>query len=115
MPNLWKPLQADGKNELVIEPFATPPKDPAPLTGTDLEAPLSALLEKETNLRAVIMLSDGDFNLGQPPVAAAQKMRLRGVPLFPIPVGSKTRHSTAKCAPSHAFAMNPATSAPRNW
>jgi uncharacterized membrane protein len=89
--DLWKPLQADGANELVTLPFATPAADSAPLSGTDLEAPLSAVLEKETNLRAVILLSDGDFNIGQPPVAAAQKMRLRGVPLFPIPVGSKTR------------------------
>jgi uncharacterized membrane protein len=89
--DLWKPLLADGANELVTLPFATPAEDAAPLSGTDLEAPLSAVLEKETNLRAVILLSDGDFNLGQPPVAAAQKMRLRGVPLFPIPVGSKTR------------------------
>jgi hypothetical protein len=49
------------------------------------------LLEKEANLRAVVLLSDGDYNLGQPPVAAAQKMRLRGVPLFAIPVGSNVR------------------------
>jgi len=89
--DLWKPLEASGANELIIQPFATPPKDGGPLAGTDLEAPLSTLLEKEANLRAVILLSDGDFNLGQPPVAAAQKMRLRGIPLFPIPVGSKTR------------------------
>jgi hypothetical protein len=89
--DLWKPLQADGANELITQAFATPPKDAAPLVGTDLDAPLTALLEKETNLRAVILLSDGDYNLGQPPVAAAQKMRLRGVPLFPIPVGSKSR------------------------
>ena len=38
-----------------------------------------------------MLFSDGDYNLGQPPVAAAQKLRLRGVPLFPIPVGSQTR------------------------
>lgn len=89
--DLWKPLEANGANELVVEPFATPPKDAAPLVGTDLEAPISTLLEKESNLRAVILLSDGDYNIGQAPVAAAQKMRLRGIPLFPIPVGSKTR------------------------
>jgi hypothetical protein len=89
--DLWKPLQANGANELITQAFATPPKDAAPLAGTDLDAPLSTLLAQETNLRAVILLSDGDFNLGQAPVAAAQKMRLRGVPIFPIPVGSKTR------------------------
>src|SRR5690606_33544958 len=40
---------------------------------------------------AVVLLTDGDYNLGQPPVVAAQKTRLRGVPLFPIPTGSQTR------------------------
>ncbi len=89
--DLWKPLASDGRNEIITLPFATPPEDTGILTGTDLEAPLSELLDKQTNLRAVVMLSDGDYNVGQPPVAAAQKMRLRGVPLFPIPVGSQTR------------------------
>jgi uncharacterized membrane protein len=89
--DLWKPLEADGRNELQVLPFASPDPDQPALSGTDLEAPLSALLENQTNLRAVVLLSDGDSNLGQPPVVAAQKLRLRGVPLFTIPVGSQTR------------------------
>jgi len=90
--DLWRPLEANGANDIVSLPFATPPEDTAPaLAGTDIEAPLSDLLEKETNLRAVVLFSDGDYNLGQPPVAAAQKMRLRGVPLYAIPVGSDVR------------------------
>jgi hypothetical protein len=90
--DLWKPLEANGANDIISLPFATPAEDTATtLAGTDIEAPLSDLLEKETNLRAVVLLSDGDYNLGQPPVAAAQKMRLRGVPLFAIPVGSDVR------------------------
>ncbi len=95
--NLWKPLEANGANEVTTLPFATPPppstSDPQLSTssGTDLDTPLTDLLAKQTNLRAVVMLSDGDYNLGQPPVAAAQKLRLRGIPLFPIPVGSKVR------------------------
>jgi hypothetical protein len=89
--DLWRPLEADGRNEVDALPFATPdPENPA-LAGTDLESPLSALLDHRNNLRAVVLFSDGDYNLGQPPVVAAQKMRLRGVPLFPIPVGSQTR------------------------
>jgi len=87
---LWKPLESGGANELLTIPFSTPNASTA-LQGTDLESPLSNLLEKETNLRVVVMLSDGDYNLGQPPVAAAQKMRLRGVPLYTIPVGSQQR------------------------
>jgi hypothetical protein len=87
---LWKPLAKNGANDLVTLPFAAAgEKDPA--AGTNLEAPLTALLEKESNLRAVVLLSDGDYNSGQPPVVAAQKMRLRGVPLFPIAIGSASR------------------------
>ena len=90
--DLWAPLTASGENEVSFIPFATPSEAAADtLAGTDLEAPLADLLDRETNLRAVVLLSDGDYNLGQPPVAAAQKMRLRGVPLFAIPVGSNVR------------------------
>ena len=85
----WAPLRSNGANELTSQPFAIPSDEG--LTGTDLNTPLSELLEKENNLRAVVMLSDGDFNLGSPPVAAAQVYRLRGVPIFTIPVGSETR------------------------
>ncbi len=89
--DLWKPLAANGANEVTATPFASPPSTDSPTSGTDLNSPLSDLLAKQNNLRAVVLLSDGDYNLGQPPVAAAQKLRLRGVPLFPIPVGSQTR------------------------
>jgi len=89
--DLWKPLAADGANEVTTTPFATPDTEQPALSGTDLEQPLSNLLEEKTNLRAVVLFSDGDYNLGQPPVVAAQKLRLRGVPLFPVPVGSQTR------------------------
>ncbi len=86
---LWTPLRDGGKNDLITRPFATPSAEG--LSGTDLDTPLSDLLEKENNLRAVVLLGDGDFNMGPPPVGAAQKYRLRGVPIFTIPVGSETR------------------------
>lgn len=89
--DLWTPLRSDGANELIPLSFGTPGGDGEGLSGTDLHAPISRLLETENNLRAVVLLSDGDYNLGPPPVAAAQKMRLRGVPLFAIPVGAETR------------------------
>jgi hypothetical protein len=89
--DLWRPLEADGANEVEALPFATPDADKPALSGSDLETPLSGLLEKQNNLLAVVLFSDGDYNLGQPPVVAAQKMRVRGVPLFAIPVGSQTR------------------------
>ena len=92
--DLWKPLEANGANEVTSTSFSSPStinSQPSTSSGTDLEAPLADLLAKQTNLRAVVLFSDGDYNLGQPPVAAAQKLRLRGIPLFPIPVGSNVR------------------------
>ena len=90
--DLWKPLEADGANEVdAPRPSPLPDADKPALSGTDLDTPLAELLENASNLRAVVLFSDGDYNLGQPPVVAAQKLRLRGVPLFPIPVGSETR------------------------
>jgi hypothetical protein len=87
--DLWTPLRSDGANDLITRPFATP--SGSGLNGSDLSEPLESLLQEENNLRAVVLLSDGDFNIGQPPVGAAQKYRLRGVPIFTIPVGSETR------------------------
>jgi hypothetical protein len=89
--DLWKPLEANGANEVITLPFATPDEANPAISGSDLEFPLSDVLQNQSNLRAVVMLSDGDANSGQPPVAAAQKMRLRGVPLYAIPIGSQTR------------------------
>lgn len=89
--DLWKPLEASGANDVESRAFSTPDPEQAARSGSDLETPLSELLENQNNLRAVVLFSDGDYNLGNPPVVAAQKMRLRGVPLFPIPVGSQTR------------------------
>ena len=39
----------------------------------------------------VVLASDGDWNEGQPPVLAAAALRMRGVPIFAVPVGSRTR------------------------
>ncbi len=91
----WKPLEQDGRNRLHLEEFAAPPEtdDPAELAlaGTDINAALEETLDAHPDLRAVILLTDGDWNEGDPPVAAAQKLRLRGVPLFPVAMGSESR------------------------
>ncbi len=38
-----------------------------------------------------MLASDGDWNEGPPPVQAAARLRMRGVPIFAVPVGSRTR------------------------
>jgi hypothetical protein len=86
-------LEQNGANRVEIRQFGTPPADPAAraLAGTDLTQPIDEGLAGEANLRALILLSDGDWNTGEPPVTAAQKLRLRGIPLFAVPVGSDRR------------------------
>lgn len=93
--DLWKGLEADGKTKVFSESFSSIPEteDAAELalSGTDLNSPIERILEQHDNLRAIIMLSDGDFNIGDAPINAAQKMLIQKVPLFAIPVGSKER------------------------
>ncbi len=91
----FTPLKKDSQNRVFEQPFSAPPKnaDPATLAlaGTDIYSAIDKLLDENNNLRAVVLLSDGDWNVGKQPVAAAQKMRRRNIPLFAIPVGSDTR------------------------
>jgi hypothetical protein len=59
--------------------------------GSDLNAPLATAPEKNRNLRGIVLVSDGDWNEGPPPSQAAALLRIRGIPVFTVPVGSTTR------------------------
>lgn len=86
----WLPLEQ--QSTIHLASFSEMPKEDDPeamLAGTDVGKPLDACLESSDNLRAVIVLSDGDHNQGIAPQAAAQRLRLRGVPIFSIPVGEQ--------------------------
>jgi hypothetical protein len=72
---------------VVIQSFAAP----QPGHGTDLHEPLARALEKIPNLRGIVLASDGDWNEGPPPVQAAASLRMRAIPLFAVPVGSRSR------------------------
>ena len=76
---------ADALN-VVFEPFSST-LDP-PETATDLNAGLSHVLDNHANLRGVVLLSDGDWNVGNSPVAAATRFRMKGIPVFAVGVGS---------------------------
>ncbi|MEM7015230.1 MAG: vWA domain-containing protein, partial [Verrucomicrobiota bacterium] len=83
----WWPLGS--KMRTFVEPFSSsldPPKE-----GTDLHGALERVLEQHGRLRAVVVFSDGDWNIGEPPVRAATKLRLRDVPVFAAAIGSDTR------------------------
>jgi hypothetical protein len=81
----WDKLR--GRLNVVVQPFA----EPAPGHGTDLAEPLTRAPQKIPNLRGIVLASDGDWNEGQPPVAAAARLRMRGIPVFAVPVGSRSR------------------------
>ena len=88
-------LKENEKNRVLEFPFSAPPEinDPVAqsLAGTDIYSAVEETLENHDNLRAIILLTDGDWNTGTQPVAAAQMMRRRQIPLFGIPVGSDRR------------------------
>lgn len=74
---------------VAIEPFSAPSED-APVEGTDINSALNQLIEKEPNLRAVLALTDGDWNLGASPVSSALRYRSGDIPVFSIVVGRES-------------------------
>ncbi len=86
----WEPLQK--QFQVDVEPFAQPPADPKADAeteiGTDLNSPLERVIEQHPDIRAVLLLSDGDWNLGKSPITAATRLAQRDAPVFAIGVGS---------------------------
>ena len=89
----WLPLEQGAK--LSIEDFANPPSaaNPLPLgaeEGTDLNAALETVLQRGRNLKAVLVLSDGDWNIGNSPVGTATRFRSENIPIFTVTVGRES-------------------------
>jgi hypothetical protein len=84
-PSSWNKLRE--RMNIVLQAVA----EPAEGHGTDLNDPLARAPEKIANLRGIVLASDGDWNEGPPPVQAAARLRTHGVPIFTVPVGSRTR------------------------
>ena len=88
----WKPLETG--SEVVVGAFAAPPDLTSTNTvaqpkeiGTDLTAALGAVIEQQKNLKAVLMLTDGDWNLGPSPIGVATRFRDQGIPVYSIVTG----------------------------
>ncbi|MFT5904921.1 MAG: hypothetical protein ACI9E1_000510 [Cryomorphaceae bacterium] len=94
----WKKLEDGGKVRVFTQDFSAFSADISPeeksKLGSDLNTPLNNLLEEHDNLKAVILLSDGDHNLnrkdGNPnsPTRAAQQLLINKTPLYSVPVGA---------------------------
>jgi hypothetical protein len=79
--------------DVVVQPFSsaaggTAEEAAAGGAATDLAGPLQDLLERHENLRAVVLITDGDWNDGGPPSGTAMRYRLRKVPIFGASAGS---------------------------
>jgi len=72
--------------DVVITEFNSDATDP--FEATNLAGALDALPEKHPNLAAVVLASDGDWNSGGSPSAAATRLRLNETPVFSVPAGS---------------------------
>jgi len=86
-PALWAELSRT--MEVAVEPFSSAPESAE--EATDINRALTLAAEQHPRLSAVVLLSDGDWNAGQPPSHAATRLRMRGVPVFAVPIGSPTR------------------------
>ncbi len=87
----WKGLAASAN--IVVQDFAGASHRTNPPTaaeGTDLNRALEAVLQREQNLKAVMLLSDGDWNIGKSPVSAAMRFREQNVPIFAVTVGRES-------------------------
>ncbi len=85
--NIWAPLEKIGR--VVFDEFSPAPTNANADAGTDLTGTLETTLKRYENLRAVLMLTDGDWNLGGAPAGIATRYRERDVPIFSVAVGSE--------------------------
>ncbi|HSG71336.1 MAG TPA: hypothetical protein VLA12_13025, partial [Planctomycetaceae bacterium] len=79
----WKELEE--RFDIVIESLSTN------ASRTNLHDPLGNLPERMSNLMGVVLISDGDWNDGAPPIEAASSLRLKEIPVFTVAAGSSSR------------------------
>ncbi len=86
---LWRGFEtAEEHVKIHRVPFST---DDATLTknrtGSDYYTAVDRALEENDNLKAIILLGDGDYNTGKSPSAAAQKAQINQVPIYTVAIG----------------------------
>lgn len=82
---LWAPISK--RMKIVFEPFSSELSKPS--QGTDLNQALLRTSNRHTNLQGIVLISDGDWNTGKAPNIAATNLRMKGIPVFALGVGSE--------------------------
>lgn len=98
----WRGLEE--RFDVVVETICKPEDG----NGSNLSAPLLNVADNVNDLVGVVLVSDGDWNQGVPPIDAANHLRLKNIPVVSMPVGSSMRlpdvELTEISAPSIAIA-----------
>lgn len=97
-PEIWAPVAK--RMNVVFEPFSSAP--PTAEKGTDLHTAMMGVAEKHSNLRGIVLMSDGDWNTGVSPTGAASELRMKNVPVYAVGVGSEERLPDMQLAASDA-------------
>lgn len=87
----WKGWE--DKAKVIVQDFSSykeSTNSPSIDQGTDINSALESTLNQYKNLKAVLLLSDGDWNMGSSPVSAAMKYALNGIPIYSVAIGSQT-------------------------
>ena len=85
---IWQTIAESSDVDLVFSKFASPTESTR--SGTDISTPIYDQLDGNDNIKALVLLSDGDWNSGDAPTQAAQRLRDSNIPLFTVPIGSTT-------------------------
>ena len=68
-------------------------KRPTAAQGTNLRLPLARSLERngtdQGKILGIVLVTDGQHNWGQPPIAKARELGEHGLPVFPLALGAK--------------------------
>ena len=81
----WAELK--DKLDIVVTPFSVGENSDR----SDLYEALEKARKEHPNLRTVLLASDGDWNVGKPPVEMAMRLRLQQIPIFGVSVGESSR------------------------
>ena len=87
-PNLWAEIKKKAK--VTEQDFGMSGTEDTNLfkAGTDIYNALESQRKKNKNLKAIFLLSDGDWNAGDPPQQAAMKLGAEKIPVFTLTIGS---------------------------
>lgn len=87
IPEAWQSLE--DRFEVELQPFGSETEGVP--NGTDISGALSDAMTEYSSLRGVVLISDGDWNTGEPPSSIATRLRMQETPVFTVPVGSETK------------------------